>query len=88
VKLLQTLLRDGSTSSVNLVEAYVHQIRKHNDYLHAMLSMPPVQHLKAIARMLDEERHRHNESTWGPLHGILTTLKVYMRLALGVTTKL
>lgn len=81
VKLLQALLSDGSTSSVDLVEAHVHQIRKHDGYLHAMLSMPPAQELKAIARALDEERQ--SGSTRGPLHGIPIILKVWLRIRHG-----
>jgi hypothetical protein len=79
VKLLQALLSNGSTSSVDLVEAHVNQIRKHDGYLHAMLSMPPVQDLKATARALDEERQRG--STRGPLHGIPIILKVWLRIS-------
>ena len=74
LKLLQHRLGDGSLQSTDLVEVYLAQIRKHDGYLHAMLSLAPQDNLVARARMLDQERQ--NGQLRSPLHGIPIILKV------------
>ena len=77
VKLLQHLLESGSIKSVDLVDSYLTQIHKHDDYLHAMLSMPFHDSLRKIAADLDEERL--NRKIRSPLHGIPIVIKVFRR---------
>ena len=55
-KVLQNMLMKGSIRSVSLVHIYLAQIRKHDGYLHAMLSMPSQDALLATAQNLDDER--------------------------------
>lgn len=74
LKLLQSLLGDGSLQSIDLVEAYLAQIHKHDDYLHAMVSIAPQYSLVTRAKLLDQERK--NGQLRGPLHGIPIILKV------------
>lgn len=74
LKLLQRQLGDGSLQSIDLVEAYLAQIHKHDDYLHAMVSIAPQDGLIARAKILDQERK--NGQVRGPLHGIPIILKV------------
>ena len=74
VHLLQTLLGEGSIKSVDLVNTYLAQIRKHDDYLHAMLSKPSSDALLKVAAKLDEERLNGNIRS--PLHGIPIVIKV------------
>lgn len=74
LKLLQRRLGDGSLQSIDLVEAYLAQIHKHDDYLHAMVSIAPKHSLVIRATMLDRERK--NGQLRIPLHGIPIILKV------------
>lgn len=74
VKLLQSLLASG-VGSVDLVKTYLDQIRRHNDYLHAMLSMPSEERPLEIARRLDQERK--DGEIRSPLHGIPIIIKVW-----------
>jgi hypothetical protein len=74
IKQLQLLLSSGRLRSTDLVDSYVSQIRKHDGYLHAMLSMPSDKKLKHDAAQLDAERDRG--ILRGPLHGIPIILKV------------
>ena len=75
VKLLQNLLENGRTTSVNLVDSYLAQVHKHDGYLHAMLSMPSRDSLRNAAAKLDEERLR--KKIRSPLHGIPIVVKVF-----------
>ena len=74
LKLLQRRLGDGSLHSVDLTEAYLAQIHKHDHYLHAMVSIAPRDSLVTRAKILDQERK--NGQLRGPLHGIPIILKV------------
>ena len=74
LRLLQNLLENGSTKSVDLVNTYLAQIRKHDDYLHAMLSKPSSDALLKTAAKLDDERLNGNVRS--PLHGIPVVIKV------------
>ncbi|KAH0562208.1 hypothetical protein GP486_003097 [Trichoglossum hirsutum] len=76
VKVLQKLLQTRTLSSVDLVEAYIAQIRRHDGYLRAMLSMAPMEGLVEAAKALDQERV--SERLRGPLHGIPIILKVLL----------
>jgi amidase len=73
-KVLQQMLTAGSITSAGLVDAYLAQIRKHDDYLHAMIQTTPLSILKASAQTLDEEREAGKVR--GPLHGIPILVKV------------
>lgn len=74
LKLLQRRLGDGSLRSIDLVEAYLAQIHKNDDYLHAMVSIAPRDSLVLRAKILDQERE--NGQLRSPLHGIPIILKV------------
>ncbi|VUC23995.1 unnamed protein product [Clonostachys rosea] len=68
------LLEAGSLKSVDIVNQYLDQIEKHDGYLHAMLSMPSRQALRAVAASLDDE-HAAGRLR-GPLHGIPIIIKL------------
>lgn len=71
---LQKGLSSGHLTSVELVDAYLDQIEKHDGYLHAIISKPPRASLFEQARKLDEERQ--SKSIRGKLHGIPILIKV------------
>ncbi|KAI9768832.1 MAG: hypothetical protein M1840_004646 [Geoglossum simile] len=73
VKVLQKLLQTRTLNSVDLVEAYMAQIRRHDGYLRAMLSTAPMEGLVEAAKVLDQERV--SGRLRGPLHGIPILLK-------------
>ena len=56
VKLLQEKLGNGSFRSIDLVEAYLAQIRNHDDCLYTIVSSIPQQSLLMSAESLDKER--------------------------------
>ncbi|KAE8443929.1 hypothetical protein EG329_001239 [Mollisiaceae sp. DMI_Dod_QoI] len=68
---LQKKLTDGDISSVQIVQQYLAQIEKHNDYLRAVLELSP--HAQEIALKLDSERK--SGKVRSPLHGIPVLLK-------------
>ncbi|KAF2498920.1 amidase signature enzyme [Lophium mytilinum] len=73
---LVTLLQDGKTTSVEIVEAYLRQIENHNHAgakLHAIISVAPVNQLHRVAKALDDERTRGQVR--GPLHGVPIIVK-------------
>lgn len=74
IKAIETLLRNGRTTSRFLVEAYLAQIEKHDDYLHAMIQITPKKLLFERADSLDKEREAGKEC--GPLYGIPIIVKV------------
>ena len=74
LKWFQCQLGDGSLQSIDLVEAYLAQTHKHDDYLHAMVSIAPQESLVTRAKILDQERK--NGQLRSPLHGIPIILKV------------
>jgi len=73
---LSEMLNAGAITSVEIVEAYLHQIEQHNRRgrrLRALISVAPRHELIRIARRLDDERARGKRR--GPLHGIPIVLK-------------
>lgn len=74
IKTLQVLLRNGQTTSRCLVEAYLAQIEKHDDYLHAMIQITPRELLFERADSLDKGRKAGRQC--GPLYGIPIIVKV------------
>lgn len=74
IKEIETLLRHGHTTSRFLVEAYLAQIEKHDDYLHAMIQIAPKELLFERAESLDKRRKAGKEC--GPLYGIPIIVKV------------
>lgn len=74
IKEIETLLRHGHTTSRFLVEAYLAQIEKHDDYLHAMIQIAPKELLFERADSLDKRRKAGKEC--GPLYGIPIIVKV------------
>jgi amidase len=71
---LQAGLTTGKYNSSQLVDLYLEQIARHNDYLRAVIETAPVAVLYRQASQLDEERA--SGKTRGPLHGIPILLKV------------
>jgi amidase len=73
---LSEMMCAGAITSVEIVEAYLHQIEQHNRrgrQLRALISVAPRHELMRIARRLDDERARGKRR--GPLHGIPIVLK-------------
>ena len=73
---LQTLLRSGDITSVQLVKACLNQISKYDrsgPTLRAIMSTPPTENILSIAESLDKERATGNVR--GPLHGIPIIVK-------------
>ncbi|KAF2846480.1 amidase family protein [Plenodomus tracheiphilus IPT5] len=83
---LQKLLQSGSLRSVDLIEAYLAQIQRHNGYLHTVISTVPKDMLLKTAQSLDDERLANK--TRSPLHGIPILLKdnIATHPSLGVKT--
>lgn len=77
---LQALLEKGSIKSSHLVDLYLNQIQRHDDYLHGMLTMPSREALQKIAVALDEERAVGKVRS--KLHGIPVILKVRQSIAM------
>ncbi|KAI1425000.1 putative glutamyl-tRNA amidotransferase subunit A [Xylaria sp. FL1777] len=74
VQALQGLLSDGNVTSHELIDVYLNQVRKHNDFLHAVIETTPRELLLRRARELDDERR--SGTVRGPLHGIPIFIKV------------
>jgi amidase len=73
---LSQMLNAQVITSVEIVEAYLHQIEQHNRrgrQLRALISVAPRHELLQIAMRLDDERARGKRR--GPLHGIPVVLK-------------
>ncbi|KAL2279473.1 hypothetical protein FJTKL_13367 [Diaporthe vaccinii] len=87
IKTLEALLRNGQTTSRCLVEAYLAQIEKHDDYLHAMIQTTSRELLFESADSLDKGRKAGRQC--GPLYGIpiivKDTLATHPSLGLGTT---
>lgn len=84
---LQDLLEKGSIKSTHLVNFYLDQIQRHDDYLHGILTMPSREALQKIAVALDKERAAGKVRS--RLHGIPVILKVKCPiLFIGLSKKL
>jgi len=86
---LSELLNQGTITSVEIVETYLHQIDQHNRrgrQLRALISVAPRHELLKMAKRLDAERVRGKRR--GPLHGIPIVLKdnIMTEEALGMDT--
>ncbi|KAL4866522.1 hypothetical protein BDV12DRAFT_172729 [Aspergillus spectabilis] len=86
VRSLGELLTSNRITSQSLVNRYIDQIDKHDDYLHAMIQTTPREILMKRAQELDKEREAGKIR--GPLHGIPIILKdsVATHLSLGLGT--
>ena len=71
---VRVLLDTGSLRSIDLIDAYLAQIAKHNDYLRAVASIAPMSQLRQCAEARDQERDQGRSR--GPLHGIPVLIKV------------
>jgi amidase len=69
---LQQLLKEGTVTSVQIVEEYRKHIEKYNEKIRAIVFIPP--NLSEIAQTLDDERK--SGKLRGPLHGIPIIVKV------------
>lgn len=72
-ELQQLLSSSAEVTSKHLVQKYLSQIKRHNDYLKAVISIAPESLLLKRAGMLDEERK--NGRLRSPLHGIPILIK-------------
>ncbi|UKZ94441.1 uncharacterized protein TrAFT101_009314 [Trichoderma asperellum] len=81
---LQALLEKGSIKSSHLVDLYLDQIQRHDDYLHGMLTMPSREALQKIAVALDEERAAGRARS--KLHGIPDNINTYPDLGMKSTS--
>ncbi|OAG19567.1 amidase signature enzyme [Alternaria alternata] len=68
---LQQLLKEGTVTSVQIVEEYRKHIEKYNEKIRAIVFIPP--NLSEIAQTLDDERK--SGKLRGPLHGIPIIVK-------------
>jgi len=71
---LQDLLREGNSTSVHALTAYLEQIDAHDSWLKAVIATPLRHQLFERAKLLDDERRQGR--TRGPLHGIPILIKV------------
>lgn len=71
---LQSALSSGAITSVEIVNVYLAQIERHNDWLRAVLQVAPKHFLLERAGTLDKERQEG--LLRGPLHGIPVLVKV------------
>lgn len=71
---LQSLLQDGRTTSVRLVELYQERIDTYDKYLHAVISTAPKASLLEVAKKLDQERKEGKVRS--AMHGIPVLVKV------------
>ncbi|PQE17184.1 amidase family protein [Rutstroemia sp. NJR-2017a WRK4] len=70
---LQKLLEAGKVNSVDLVEIYLAQIKKHDGYLHSMITLAEEPTLREAAERLDAERKASKVRS--PLHGVPIIIK-------------
>lgn len=82
-KTLQDLLEKGSIKSSHLVNLYMDQIQRHDDYIHGMLAMSSREALQKIAATLDEERAAGKVRS--KLHGVPVILKVSCSILIIIT---
>lgn len=71
---LQGWLDSGSTTSVQILEGYLRQIRAYNKRYNAFISLAPEETVLGTAARLDQERAAGRVR--GPLHGIPIVIKV------------
>lgn len=71
---LQRLLGEGKVKSIDLVDLYLAQIKKHDGYLHAMITVAEEPTLRKAAQWFDAERNAGKVRS--PLHGIPILIKV------------
>ena len=71
---VEKILADKQMSSEQLVDRYLQQIAKYNDYLHAVITTAPQEQLIKRARSLDAECAYGNIRS--PLHGVPIIIKV------------
>jgi amidase len=71
---LQKLLEGGKVKSIDLVEIYLAQIKRHDGYLHSMITLAEEPTLRKAAQQLDAELEASKVRS--PLHGIPIIIKV------------
>jgi amidase len=85
---LQSHLKSGSLTSVQIMETYLSQIEKHNhagQKLNAIINIAPRESLFSQAEALDKERKEGKLR--GPLHGLPTIVKDCFTFALEMGLK-
>ncbi|SLM36569.1 Amidase signature domain [Lasallia pustulata] len=81
---LQSALSSGAITSVEIVNVYLAQIERHNDWLRAVLQVAPKHFLLERAGTLDKERQEG--LLRGPLHGIPVLDNIDTDPAMGMGT--
>jgi amidase len=66
------MIRDQEVSSVEVVDAYLEQIKKHNNKLNAIATLDAE---KAIKRAKEADQALARGENWGALHGVPITVK-------------
>jgi len=66
------LIKRGSVSATEVVQAYLARIASHNSRINALVT---VDEEGALARAREADRSRARGMLWGPLHGVPVTLK-------------
>ncbi|MGL5793444.1 MAG: amidase [Waterburya sp.] len=79
---LAQMIRDKKVSSVEVVNAYLEQIEKHNGKINAIVTLDAAR-AKTRAKEADEALARGDN--WGALHGVPITIKDLLKTA-GLTT--
>ncbi|WP_299409818.1 amidase [Acaryochloris sp. IP29b_bin.148] len=69
---LARLIREGTVSATEMVEAYLAQIARHNPHLNAICTLDQ-ESARAQAKQADQSLA--NGEYWGPLHGVPITIK-------------
>ena len=82
VSQLAQMIRDKEVSAVEVVNAYLEQIEKHNDKINAIVTLNAE---KALTRAKEADEALARGENWGALHAVPVTIKDLMKTA-GLTT--
>lgn len=74
---LASLIREGRCTAVQVVAAHLHQIRRYNPQIHAVVS---VREAEALSEAEVADAARRDGKPMGPLHGVPVTLKDSLRV--------
>lgn len=80
---LAQMIRDREVSSVEVVEAYLEQIKKHNGKINAIATLDTV---RARTRAKEADEALARGENWGALHGVPVTVKDTFETAELLTT--
>lgn len=69
---IASAIRSRQVSAVEVLEAHLDQIKKHNDVLNAVVT---INEEEAYRRASEADKALANNENWGPLHGVPMTVK-------------